>query len=299
MKFSIVTPSFNMERFIEKTIESIVSQEGDFEIEYILADGASTDTTVSIFENYRTQIENGTFQIRCKGITMKSLSEKDNGTFDAINKGFALATGDLLTWADADNTFLPGAFEILRKSFEAKPDMQWIVAIGDTMDDNWRTTGRGVCQLYRQDWLRLGVYGREAYMVVQNGCVWRTSLSEKVGPIPTTYKVAGDYWFWMHMAQYAAPIPLEAHISSFMRREGQLHLDGRYQKEQRAIRPHRPLRAWIPRLFFWPYYHFPLFMRPMFEALYPVLFWSYPRNYLVVEDGKVIEKKMPTFVTRT
>ena len=48
MKFSIITPAYNMERWISKTIKSVLTQEGDFEIEYILADGGSTDNTVKI-----------------------------------------------------------------------------------------------------------------------------------------------------------------------------------------------------------------------------------------------------------
>ena len=296
MKFSIITPSFNMERFIAKTIESIISQKGNFEIEYILADGKSSDKTVAIFKEYQSRLESGAWNVGCQSITMQCLSEKDAGTFDAINKGFNLATGDLITWCDADNTFDPGAFDIIARTFETYPKTEWVIAVGDTMNDRWEKTRSGVCQLYNQKWLQRGVYGREAYFVVQNGCFWRRELWHKTGPIPTTFKVAGDYWLWMQMASHAAPLALNAHISNFMRREGQLHLDGTYFGEQVRARPHRSATAWLARLYFWPYFHIPTSWRPMFEKLYPFFFPIHPRNYATEENGRIVQKTMPSFV---
>ena len=298
MKFSIVSPTFNMELWVAKTIESIISQEGDFEIEYIFADGGSTDTTFAIFQEYKRMVEEGAWSIKCRGISMTGFSEKDRGTFDAINKGFARVTGDICTWADGDNTFEPGAFQAIASAFEAFPEIQWITAFGNTMNNRWEKVRPGICQLYRQDWLRSGIYGREAYFVEQNGCFWRTELLRKVGPIPTDFKVAGDYWFWMQMARYAAPVSLNVSVSNFMRRDGQLHIGNTYKNEQQMIRPYRNWRGWIARMFFWPYYHVPTSWRPLFESLYPICFPFHAPEYIEIKDGVPTKHVARSFVVR-
>ena len=91
---SIVTPSFNQGRFIRETIESVLSQDYPA-IEYMVIDGGSTDETVSILKSYGNRI----FWI----------SEPDSGQSDAINKGWKRATGEILTWLNSDDVYLPGA----------------------------------------------------------------------------------------------------------------------------------------------------------------------------------------------
>jgi glycosyltransferase involved in cell wall biosynthesis len=110
MRFTIVTPAFNSELHIVETIESVLSQKGDFEIEYILADGGSSDTTVSIFKDYQSRVERGEYPIQCNRIHMRSFSEKDRGMYDAIDKGLKLGTGELQAWINSDDYYLPGAF---------------------------------------------------------------------------------------------------------------------------------------------------------------------------------------------
>jgi glycosyltransferase involved in cell wall biosynthesis len=298
IRISIVTAAYNMEQWVSRTIESIISQEGDFEIEYILQDGASKDRTVEIFNTYKTKVESGAWPVRCKKITLSSLSEKDEGMYDAVNKGFMRATGDVYAWADADNTFEPGAFAAIAKTFVSFPETQWVIAAGDNMNEKWEKTNRGLCLMYRQDWLRNGIYGREAYYVVQNACMWRRELWQKIGAIPSSFKTAGDYWLWMEMAKHAAPLSLNAHVSNFMKREGQLHTDGRYKKEQLAARPRRPLSAWLAKAFFVPYNHTPKSLQPFAASLYPLFFPFHSRSYVSLENGKPILRNMPSFFVR-
>jgi glycosyltransferase involved in cell wall biosynthesis len=105
-KISIITVTFNAEKFIEKTIQSIINQTYK-NIEFIIVDGKSKDNTLKIIENYSTHID-------------KVISEKDSGIYDAMNKGIDLATGDFITFLNAgddyiDNNVLFNLFENLDK----------------------------------------------------------------------------------------------------------------------------------------------------------------------------------------
>ncbi|QDC99117.1 glycosyltransferase [Candidatus Methylopumilus universalis] len=93
MKFSIVTPVLNGQKYIERTISSVVSQNYK-NFEYIIIDGVSSDDTIKIIEKY-THLP-----------FIKVISEKDKGQADALNKGFSLATGDVLFWLNYDDFFV-------------------------------------------------------------------------------------------------------------------------------------------------------------------------------------------------
>ena len=91
MKVSIITITYNSEATLKDTIESVVNQSyGD--IEYIIVDGKSTDNSLSIIESYKDKIS-------------KVISEKDQGLYDALNKGIALATGDLIGIIHSDDFY--------------------------------------------------------------------------------------------------------------------------------------------------------------------------------------------------
>lgn len=91
MKISLITVSYNSEDTIEETIQSVLSQKG-VDIEYILIDGASSDNTLSIIEKYKDRID-------------VVISEKDNGIYDAMNKGLQLASGDVVGILNSDDVF--------------------------------------------------------------------------------------------------------------------------------------------------------------------------------------------------
>ncbi|MBP7278807.1 MAG: glycosyltransferase [Sedimentibacter sp.] len=95
---SLITVSYNSEKTIADTIESILEQTYD-NIEYIIVDGLSSDNTVSIAKNYETEFKD-------KGYSFIIISEKDSGLYDAMNKGIRLSTGDIVGILNSDDFYV-------------------------------------------------------------------------------------------------------------------------------------------------------------------------------------------------
>ncbi len=289
MRFSIVTPSYNLERWLPATIESVLSQKGDFEIEYIIVDGGSTDKSFDIANRYAKDIAAGVFPISCNKVTVTCIVEKGTGMYGAINRGFESATGDILAWINADDVYKPGAFQAIASSLRSFPEIQWIKGITSTIEEDGKETRKGACKIYRQDWLRAGIYGQEAYFVEQDSVFWRKELWQKAGPMPKHMRSAADYWLWMRMAEHAPLWPLNIPISSFRKREGQISKDvKKYKGEQRQVRPKRSFAAWMARAFFAPQSRisgtFPA-LEPLFIRLYSLIFLRPVDTYIEIESG--------------
>jgi glycosyltransferase involved in cell wall biosynthesis len=97
MRISIITPSFNQGKFIEDAIQSVLNQNYQ-DVEHIVIDNCSTDNTMEVLKKYPH---------------IKFISEPDQGQSDALNKGFRLATGEIIGWLNCDDFYLPGAFKIV------------------------------------------------------------------------------------------------------------------------------------------------------------------------------------------
>ena len=124
---TIVTPSFNQGRFIRQTIESVLTQ--DYQnIEYIIMDGGSTDETSSIAREYAEKLA--------------FISEKDRGQSHAINKGFHMARGEVVSWLNSDDIILPGAVTHAVKAFERDPTLGAVYGEGYLIDYDGVVTSR-------------------------------------------------------------------------------------------------------------------------------------------------------------
>ena len=109
-KISIITPSFNSEKTIEKTILSVINQQRIYTLQYILVDGGSTDKTCEIIEKYANKID-------------IFISEADSGAYDAMNKGIKSATGEIIGIINSDDWYLENVIKIVEKEFTRHPDI--------------------------------------------------------------------------------------------------------------------------------------------------------------------------------
>ena len=221
MKFSIVTPTFNSQRFLPRAIESVVGQKGDFSIEYIIVDNCSTDQTGDIVERYRNDMETGAFQGQCHDIRLHFVREPDGGMYDAIAKGFSVATGDILAWINSDDVYLAGAFERVRKVFTRYPEVEWLKGITSYIDENGDITSYGRFLLYDRNRIKKGFYGPVLYFIQQAGVFWRSNLWEKAQGRFSEYTLAGDYYLWRQFANFTPLFAVNAFLSCFRIVHGQ------------------------------------------------------------------------------
>ncbi len=198
-KFSIVTPSFNQAAYISETIESVLSQAGQFEIEYFVMDGGSTDGSTEIIKRYADQVAAGTWPVQCAGITMEWISQLDNGQSDAINQGLRRATGMIASYINSDDLFFPGAFARVAQEFAENSEADFIYGDGDVIDENgqlqWEWLSRpydqGLMTSYHFLWNDFTNY------IMQQSTFWRTRIHDQIGYFDEAFHYAMDAEYWI------------------------------------------------------------------------------------------------------
>jgi glycosyltransferase involved in cell wall biosynthesis len=179
---SIVTPSFNQRRYLEDTIQSVLSQDYPA-LEYIVVDGGSNDGSLEIIQKYDSQL-------------VAWISEPDQGQTDAINKGFGLSTGEIMAWINSDDLYTPGAVSEAVSFLEGHPGVGMVYGDTELIDEWGRRMGYFNAQQTSYGRLmRGGVY------IPQPASFWRRSLWEEAGPLDPTLYFAMDYDLWVRFAK--------------------------------------------------------------------------------------------------
>ena len=181
MLISIVTPSYNQAHYIEKTIQSVLSQDHPY-IEYLVVDGGSTDNTVDVIKKYEDKLA-------------WSVSEKDQGQTDAINKGFSRATGDVLAWINSDDTYEPGAISAAVKYLREHPKVGMVYGDCNYINESGQVIGKFNSAQTNYRRLRQG-YTR----ISQQTMFFRTGLWKQVGPLDPSFYFAMDYDLWTRIS---------------------------------------------------------------------------------------------------
>ena len=232
MKFSIVTPTFNSEKFLEDAILSVITQSGDFSIEYIICDNCSTDRTEEIVNKYIELVEKNFFPIKCRDLKFIYVRGSDVSMYDAINKGFSRASGEIYAWINSDDIYLPGAFSLISTAMMRFPEINWLKGITSYINNKNFIWNIGKSWVYRRDWISKGLYGSELHYIQQDSVFWRSDLWKAVGGIDIKYRRAGDFYLWMNFAKVTSLFTVNSQVSCFRKVDGQLSQDVKaYQSE--------------------------------------------------------------------
>ena len=198
---SIVTPSYNQGQFIEATIRSVVEQDYPH-IEYIIVDGGSKDETVEIIRRYENHIS-------------AWVSEHDQGQTDAINKGFARATGEILAWINSDDTYQPGAIAEAVAFLQTHSEIGMVYGDANLVNEAGQLLGRFPAR--QTDYRRLR---RGSVHIPQQASFFRTELWRKVGPLDPSFYFAMDYDLWVRLVKLA-PLQYQPRLWANFRLHGQ------------------------------------------------------------------------------
>jgi len=240
---SIVTPCYNAGRHIEETIRSVISQEGDFTIDYILVDGGSTDETLAVIRKYKDLIESGGCSIRCNGVRLDVISEKDEGMYDALGKGFKRTAGDIIAYINADDYYLPHAFSTVAEVFATFPEVDWITGMNMGYNEKGQITSCWLPLNYAGPKIRRGVYGTMLPHIHQESTFWRKRLLHTLDlDHLRRYRFAGDFYLWHTFSQHAKLYIVQSCFAGFRLWGGQLSEQrDEYNRELRAIADRRKL----------------------------------------------------------
>jgi glycosyltransferase involved in cell wall biosynthesis len=179
---SIVTPSYNQRRYLEDTIQSVLSQDYPA-LEYFIIDGGSSDGSLEIIQKYADRLA-------------AWISEPDQGQTDAINKGFALSRGKIMAWINSDDLYAPGAISEAVAYLQSHPGVGMVYGNTDLIDQWGRKIGSfNAQQTSYQRLMRGGVY------IPQPAAFWRRSLWQQAGPLDPSFYFAMDYDLWVRFAK--------------------------------------------------------------------------------------------------
>ncbi len=180
---SIITPSYNQAAFIEQTIKSVLDQDYP-NIEYLVADGGSTDGSVDIIKRYAKRLA-------------WWVSEKDKGQADAINKGFARAKGEFIAWVNSDDYYQPGAISAAVAALQANPDVGFVFGDVEVVDKD----GRILNHLRYGNWSVADLM--TFHIIGQPAVFMRRSMLEKAGYLDLSYHFLLDHQLWLRMGLQA------------------------------------------------------------------------------------------------
>ena len=207
-RISIITPSYNQVAFIEQTILSILNQDYP-DLEYIVMDGGSTDGTLEILKKYSERLT--------------WISEPDRGQSHALNKGFRMATGEVLAFLNSDDLYEPGALIKVGHYFAEHPETTWLTGRCRIIDHDGKEIRKAVTA-YKNFWLKVGGYRilQILNFISQPATFWRREVIEQVGLMDERLYYTMDYDYWLRIGQRSRLFNLNQNLAFF-----RVHLDSK------------------------------------------------------------------------
>lgn len=183
MKVSIVTPSFNQGKFIERTLQSVASQSGA-EIEHVVFDGGSTDNTIEILKDFSPPV--------------RWVSRQDGGQANAVNQGILATGGEIIGWLNSDDIYYPGAIALVVRYFEAHPDIDLVYGMADHIDIDDQAFELYPTEPWDFETLK------DRCFISQPALFFRRRVVEKYGLLDESLNYCMDYEFWLRLGMKGA-----------------------------------------------------------------------------------------------
>jgi len=202
---SIIIPSYNKVKYVKKTLDSIVSQSySNFEV--IIQDGGSTDGTLEIIKQYAKKYSS----------FVQYESRKDGGQLDAINKGLKKAKGEIVTYINADDVYVAGAFESVVGHFIENPDALWFAGKGIVIDENDIEIAK-LATVYKSFLLSLNAYSLllMANYLMQPSVFITKKAVQKYGMFTGTKFSVMEYDMWLKIGKDQMPVVINKFLTKF------------------------------------------------------------------------------------
>ena len=229
---TVITPCLNAAGTIEASLASVRAQSYE-PLEHIVVDGGSTDGTVELLE-------------RAEGI--RWISEPDRGLAHALNKGIAMATGDIVGELNADDVYEPGALHAVAEAFAGNPQAAWLTGRCRIIGADGREIRRGITR-YKNALLRrysLALYLTHNFISAPATFFRRETLLA-IGGFDERYRISVDYDLQLRIARRHDPLVLDRYLASFRMAEGTLSMSGfRTQFREHAEQARRHGHGHLP-----------------------------------------------------
>lgn len=179
---SIITPSFNQARFLEETIQSVLSQDYP-NLEYLIVDGGSDDGSMDIIQRYAGQLA-------------WWVSEPDQGQTEAINKGFSHAKGEVFAWINSDDSYHPGAISEAVTFLQAHPQATMVYGDANLVNEQGNIIGH-----FPARQTDLNKLLRGSVHIPQQATFFWARYWKQIGPLDPEFQFAMDYDLWVRLSK--------------------------------------------------------------------------------------------------
>jgi glycosyltransferase involved in cell wall biosynthesis len=213
-KISIITPVYNSIEYLEETINSVLSQNYP-NLEYIIIDGGSTDGSVELIKKYSHHLHYW-------------ISEKDTGMYDALQKGFKVATGEISGWINSDDLLIRNSLFAISNIFSNFTEVNWLNGVEVTTCENGFIKPREI-----KRWSKYHFYNKDYKFIQQESTFWRSSLLQKVD-LEIKWKdvkYAGDFILWLNFFKHEKLYSCNLSLGAFRIRSGKNQLSVKFFNE--------------------------------------------------------------------
>lgn len=238
--FFVTIPSFQSERFIERTLQSVMDQElDDHRVHLHVQTALCTDHTLDIVRSFASHVEASPKHLQ---LFVTYASEPDLGMYDAIRKSLKhwamrYAEPEIFFWLNSDDLLLPGALRNTSRAFE-EPSVKWIIGNGVDVDENDKVVHRQAHKPIPIEKLRSGDfnYAGGDWLRAESTAI-RFSLLRSGTELDPELRLAGDYDLFMKLARKAEPTYCDFGIRAFRKHDSQLSKSAiAYQHERSHVR---------------------------------------------------------------